>query len=237
VLSFRSFRHKRKLQAQSVLALQRKHEVDTLKAKMEAREEERDRIAREMHDDVGSALTTILYLTDDLKTRSDEKNKSTADRISGTAGLVVDKMNEIIWSMNREYDTLDDLIAYTRQHSAQFLGNHEIDYRIDTPDVVPDIHLQGGQRRNIYLVIKESLHNIVKHACATKVDMKFNLAHDLVITIQDNGKGMNAGAARRFGNGLRNMKQRMEAAGGTFDIQNSNGTLITLKCPLHESAV
>ena len=71
-------------------------------------------IGREMHDDIGSALTTILYLNDDLKIKSKEDDNKIADKIAATATGVVDKMNEIIWSMNRQYDTLDDLIAYTR---------------------------------------------------------------------------------------------------------------------------
>ena len=177
ILSIRSYRHKRKLHEQSLLTLQKEHEVNTLKAKMEAREEERNRIGKEMHDDVGSALTTILYLSNDLNTALD--NKNTAAKIAGTAGMVVDKMNEIIWSMNREYDTLDDLIAYTRQHVAQFLENHGIEYHFESPDPAPDIHLQGEQRRNIYLVIKESLHNIIKHAGATEVDIAFRLNKNL----------------------------------------------------------
>jgi signal transduction histidine kinase len=232
VLSVRNYRHKRKLHLQSILTLQKQHEVNTLKARMEAREEERNRIGQEMHDDIGSALTTILYLSDDLKATSDNNNRHTAERIAGTAGSVVDKMNEIIWSMNKEYDTLDDLIAYTRQHTAEFLNNYGLEYDFDIPDIVPDIHLPGEQRRNIYLVIKESLHNIVKHACATRVAISFQIKDKLIITIHDNGKGIPIDGLRRFGNGLRNMRQRMESVGGTFSIADRSGTLITLQCVL-----
>lgn len=231
VLSIRNYRHKRNLHQQNLQTLQKQHEVNTLKTKMEAREEERNRIGQEMHDDIGSALTTILYLSNDLKTQSNGNNKHTSERIAETAGNVVDKMNEIIWSMNQEYDTLDDLIAYTRQHAANFLKNYNMDYHFETPDPVPDIHLQGEQRRNIYLVIKESLHNIVKHACATKVEVSFLLNKNLTITIHDNGKGVDKENLRRFGNGLQNMKQRMEAVGGSFEIISNKGTCVKLECP------
>jgi len=230
ILSWRSYRHKQKLHRQLLLTLQKEHEVNTLKAKMQAREEERNRIGREIHDDIGSALTTILYLSDDLKTQSRQTVMQAAEKIADTAGSVVDKMNEIIWSMNREYDTLDDLIAYTRQHGAEFLENYGLRYRLDVPEIITTLHLTGEQRRNIYLVIKESLHNIVKHACATEVCISFRLADSLHIVIHDNGKGYNN--TTRFGNGLKNMRQRMESIGGRFDIICEAGTTIKLECPL-----
>jgi signal transduction histidine kinase len=231
-LSVRSYRHKQNLHRQSLLTMEKQHELDTLKTKMDAREEERGRIGREMHDDIGSALTTILYLSHDLKSHASAGGRQTADRIAGTAESVVDKMNEIIWSMNREYDTLDDLVAYSRQHAAEFLDDHGLEQHFETPEVIPDIHLRGEQRRNIYLVIKETLHNIVKHACATRVSIDFQIADSLTVIIHDNGKGIDGEKLRRFGNGLRNMKQRMESVGGSFRITSEGGTTVTLQCPL-----
>ena len=233
-LSIRSYRHKQNLQRQSLLTLQKEHEVNTLKEKMQAREEERDRIGREMHDDIGSALTTIIYLSDDLKTKSKAADNKIADKIATTATSVVDKMNEIIWSMNHQYDTLDDLIAYTRQNAVEFLQNHSLQYHFDLPASIPDLHISGEQRRNIYLVIKESLHNIVKHSGASEVNISFQLNGGLRACIHDNGKGFETGSSRRFGNGLKNMKQRMESVGGSFDIEKKNGTTIKLYCPLQQ---
>lgn len=235
ILSVRSYRHKQNLHRQSLLTLQKEHEVTTLKEKMQAREEERDRIAREMHDDIGSALTTILYLSDDLKEKSKEDENKIADKIASTATAVVDKMNEIIWSMNPQYDTLEDLIVYTRQHAVEFLQNHRLTYHFDVPGYIPDLQITGEQRRNIYLVIKESLHNIVKHSAATEVNISFQLNGGLRSYIRDNGKGIETSGQRRFGNGLKNMQQRMESIGGTLEIQNKNGTTIKLYCPLETS--
>lgn len=232
MLSLRSYRHKQNLHQQQLLTLQKQYEVDTLKAKMQAREEERNRIAREMHDDIGSALTTILYLSDDLKTQDKETAASSADRIATTASSVVDKMNEIIWSMNPDYDTLGDLISYTRRHCAEFLRDHNLQYHLEIPETITDLHLSGEQRRNIYLVIKEALHNIVKHASATKVDLCFQFnQQSLSITIQDNGTGLIKNS--QFGNGLKNMRHRMETIGGVFEILNGTGTTVKLKCPLN----
>jgi len=231
VLSMRSYRHKQKLYQQQLITMQKQHEVDTLKTTMLAKEEERNRIAREMHDDIGSALTTILYLSDDLKTQN-QPTALTADRIASTASSVVDKMNEIIWSMNPDYDTLNDLIAYTRQHCAEFLGDHGLEYDLEVPDRMDDLTLSGEQRRNIYLVVKEALHNIVKHASATRVNIHFRIDNNsLAISIHDNGKGFTQTSS--FGNGLKNMRHRIETIGGDFHIINDKGTTIELNCPLN----
>lgn len=232
MIFWRSYRHKQKLHRQSLLTLQKEHEVNTLRAQMQAREEERNRIGHEMHDDIGSALTNILYLSDGMKTQDREAAMRTADRIAATAGSVVDKMNEIIWSMNREYDTLDDLIAYTRQHTVELLEDRGLQYFFDMPEQLPPLHLTGEQRRNIYLVIKEALHNVIKHACATSICIAFQVNDKLEVTIRDNGKGMDAGKGRRFGNGLRNMQQRMEIIGGSLEITAAQGTTLRLRCPL-----
>jgi two-component system, NarL family, sensor kinase len=234
ILSVRSYRHKQKLHQQSLLTLQKQHELNTLKEKMQAREEERDRIGREMHDDIGSALTTILYLSDDLKTKSKDSDSNIAEKISSTASSIVDNMNEIIWSMNREYDTLDDLIAYTRQHVVEFLQNHSLKYDFDVPESIPAIPISGEQRRNIFLVIKECLHNIVKHSGATEVNISFCFKEGLQACIHDNGKGFETTSGRRFGNGLKNMQQRMESIGGNLEIDNKSGTTVKLFCPLDE---
>lgn len=233
LLSFRSYRNHQKLHHQSLLTLQKDHEVNTLKEKMQAREEERDRIAKEMHDDIGSALTTILYLSDDLKIKSLETVQYCADKIAGTASSVVDKMNEIIWSMNSDYDTLDDLISYARQHGVEFLEDHGLQWSLDITEPIPAIQLTGEQRRNIYLCFKESLHNIVKHAAASTVMVKIIIKDRLYISIQDNGRGFDPDQVGRFGNGLKNIAERMESIGGTFSIsKEGGGTTVCLLCPL-----
>jgi signal transduction histidine kinase len=237
ILSVRSYKHKKKLHEQSMITLKKQHELDTLTTNIKAREEERNRIGKEMHDDVGSALTTILYLSNDIKSQTGGNNKNIAERIADTAGMVMDKMNEIIWSMNPEYNTLDDLVAYSRRHVSQFLENYGIAYHFKTPEPVPDIYLQGEQRRNIFLVIKESLHNIVKHACASEVDIVFEIKKDLIVTIHDNGKGIDIEKLRRFGNGLKNMQQRMESVGGSFEIAVNNGTEVKVTSPLDPTQI
>ena len=124
------------------------------------------------------------------------------------------------------------LLLIPGNHAVEFLQNHNLQYNFEIPATIPSVHLTGEQRRNIYLVIKEALHNIVKHACATKVCISFELNNELSVSIHDNGKGVDTAALRRFGNGLKNMQQRMESIGGTFEIINNDGTTIHLQCPV-----
>lgn len=234
ILSYRSYGHKQKLHHQNVLTLKKQHEVETLKTRIDAREEERNRISAEMHDDIGSALTTIMYLCSNLTGNNKKESQRTIDKITRAAGSVVDKMNEIIWLMNKEHDTLEDLLTYIRRNAVEFLSNHGKHYEFVLPDELPEVHMGGEARRSIYLVVKEALHNVIKHAEASQVSLHIQIDEELYFTIHDNGKGIDMNHLRKFGNGLRNMKQRMESVGGSFEIEADEGTTIILHCPLEQ---
>jgi len=204
-----------------------------LKAVMEGQDQERQRIAKEIHDDIGTGLTSILYMSEGLKGEEEaasyklqaarKEEELAVGKIGNTARELIDKMGEIVWSMNKDYDTLDDLLAFLRQHIVEWMDVPGIDTHIHLPDQTPDITISGEQRRNIYLVVKEALHNIIKHAEATKVDIAATVDRNLEIVIQDNGKGLPEGGTRRFGNGLKNMRQRMENLGGKFEMESGGG--------------
>ncbi|HEV3251755.1 MAG TPA: ATP-binding protein, partial [Puia sp.] len=102
------------------------------------------------------------------------------------------------------------------------------------PENIPGISVSGEIRRNIFLTIKESLHNIVKHAKASRADIEFLVNSGLSATIRDNGKGFDSGDAKKetAGNGLRNMRKRMESIGGSFRIYNRYGVVIEIEVPL-----
>lgn len=238
MFSYWYYLQRQKLQEQTILNFRKEQEVIRLKALMQGKDEERRRISAEMHDDIGSALTTIMYLCDGLNGSSgaDASGRNRAiGKITATAGRVVDKMNEIIWSMNRDYDTLEDLITYIRYNAVDLLENNGMRYHFDVPDQIPAISLGGEERRNVYLVVKEALHNIIKHADATEVTVNFRIADELHIKIQDNGKGFDMDAIRQFGNGLKNMQYRMDTIGGKFSIASRPGTTVCISLPLKET--
>ena len=136
--------------------------------------------------------------------------------------------------MKSANDSIDNLIAYVRNHAAEFFDNTDIVYQVIPPDAIPPVEISGEKRRNIFLCIKESLNNIVKHANANRVEIFFSVDQHLQITIKDNGRGLNTAEIRLFSNGISNMRKRMENIGGSFSIDNHNGTIIVLRIPLQE---
>ena len=103
---------------------------------------------------------------------------------------------------------------------------------VHTPENIPNIELAGDKRRNIFLCVKETLNNVLKHSKATLLTITIEANQHLLITIADNGRGIDMENLRQFGNGLKNITRRMQSVGGTFTIKNSNGTLTELELPL-----
>ncbi|MDR2231946.1 MAG: tetratricopeptide repeat protein [Tannerella sp.] len=226
---FRSYRHRQLLNKKAMEAMQAEHESVRLKSLLEGQSQERQRIAQEMHDDMGTELTSLLYLIRSLQ----EKNPTSEKLLRSTQSLTK-KMNEIIWAMNPEQDTLENLIAYMRQHIAETLDNAGLEYAFAMTDPLPDMPLKQVFRRNIYLVTKEAVHNIVRHAHASRVNIDIQVTGELRISIRDNGVGISPEKTNRFGNGLKNMQQRMTQIKGTFEITSGGGgTCAAMRAPLN----
>lgn len=231
ILYYRFNKQKQKLHSKELLTLHQQQELERLQAGLEGQQSERKRIAAEMHDELGSGLTSILFMADGAMNNV-RKVSENVPKIAEAARGVMNNMNEIIWSMNSEYDSLEDLIAFIRHHSVELLMQFDMPYRFHIPDEIPVVNIPGAHRRNIHLVVKEALHNIIKHAKASMVEIYFSFEDHLEILIADDGIGINEEELKRFRNGLKNMKHRMEAIGGTWHIENDNGTEIRLSLPL-----
>lgn len=232
ILGFLYFRYQNKKQIaknQTIKLLVQENEFVAIKSSLEGQLNERVRISKEIHDDLGSSLTTISLLTEILKTKVDGKTVPEVEKISATSDKMVDAMNEIVWSLNNQNDTLISLVAFIRKYARDFLQNTPIKLVFEE-NIQSDINLQGNVRRNIYLVVKEAINNAVKHANAQELSLNI-IANDtkLIINIDDNGKGFNNNATSLAGNGLKNMKQRMENIGGTFQIKSLEGTQISIE--------
>jgi two-component system NarL family sensor kinase len=198
-----------------------------LKALVEGQLQERRRIGQEMHDDMGSGLTSLLFLS-----RTLNEPKDTAEKIRHLSGSLLQKMNEVVWTMEHEHDTLESLIAYIRVNVAQTLENAGMAYHFQGNEDIPVLSVSQQFRRNIYLVVKEAIHNVIRHAEATTVTITVLCIAQLEITIRDNGKGFDPASERRFGNGMKNMRQRMDQVRGTFVITSDNGASLHLTAPL-----
>ncbi len=206
-----------------------KKEFETQIAVFKAQQEERNRISADMHDDLGAGMTTIRLYSELAKAKLAHIPLPEIDKISSSADELLIKMNAIIWSMSSSNDTLGNMIAYIRSYALEYFENTGVNCKIVIPENLPNIEVIGEIRRNVFLVIKEALNNILKHAEATEVKITLK-RNDIFLTlyIHDNGKGINLDDLRQFGNGLKNMKKRMNSIDIEFTIENKNGTLITL---------
>jgi signal transduction histidine kinase/ligand-binding sensor domain-containing protein len=195
---------------------------------------ERNRISTDMHDDLGADLTNIVILSKIAKKTlrlEENANNNIIDKIGVAANDVINKMNEIIWAMNPANDTLSNLVSYLHRYSKEYLDLNNIPLNIEMPYYIPEVSLKAALRRNVFLILKESLHNIAKHAGAASVKIKIETDREqkkLSLTIQDNGKGFSLTDRTGSGNGLINMKKRMTEIKGTLHMISAEGTGTTV---------
>jgi ligand-binding sensor domain-containing protein/signal transduction histidine kinase len=226
----------------SLIALVRYVSFRRLREELQVLEEqaalhrERARIAKDMHDDLGANLTQIALLSElasqDLATP--EKAGPHIQKITGTARQVVRSLDEIVWAVNPRNDTLAHLIDYAGQFALDFLRPTGIRCRLDLPESPPARTIPADVRHNLFLVIKEALHNIMKHARASEVWLRAAASSDgLVITVEDNGCGFDRPPDNSWSDGLRNMSQRISDIGGECSIEShpGAGTKVILRIP------
>ncbi len=200
--------------------------------RQQALENERKRISKDMHDELGANLTKIAILSDLAQKDLIESAQPQAQlqKMSEIARATIDSMSEIIWAINPQHNTLDGLAAYLRKYAANYFEMTPVQYRLDFPENVPDYPLSAEFRRHIFMVVKEALHNVVKHAKATEMEMKLiSYDHMLEILVKDNGQGFVPETLNGCGNGLKNMSKRIEEAGGKFEIQSQPDAGTTLR--------
>jgi len=235
ILAFqiKDFFHRRELERKDLLLKKQRLQIE----KKEWIEKERARIASDMHDDLGSGLTTIKYLAEKTM-RSDiaDKEKDQILKIAEYSGQLVNNMSELIWAMNSRFDTLSNLLAYIRRYSYEYLDQFGIKLIWDAPENLDELEMAGGRRRCVYLVVKEILHNVVKHSEAQHVTMKVSLDDFcLHFFIEDDGRGFIVDSEVGNGNGLINMKKRMVQAKGRLEIFSSeHGTRVEIELPKND---
>ena len=191
---------------------------------------ERQRISAEMHDDIGAGLSGIRLLTEMTRGKvKDTAASSEVEKIYESVGDISAKMKEVIWSLNTENDELSSLISYIQRQARSWLEHYPCQLTITIPEKIPDLEIDGESRRNIFLTVKEAVHNIIKHSGANKVNINIVCDEQLIISVSDNGRGI--GVEENTGNGLKNMKHRIQQLSGNFFIQNSEGVTLTFEIP------
>ena len=192
---------------------------------------ERQRISSEMHDEIGAGLSAIKLFSEVAS-----KNRKDVDEIRQINVMInemADKINEIIWSTNAESDNLESLFDFIEGQSRKLFEHSSITFTASMPHNIPDVIISSQIRRNNYLLIKEVVHNALKHSKATTVHLGISINNGLVIySVKDNGIGFDPNVTKLNAMGLSNIKLRIERLKGSLIIENYKGTGILIKIPL-----
>lgn len=213
----------------------------------QALEQDRARIARDLHDDLGAEVTRIKLLGE-LVERDAGQAEPTArhgHQIALTSRELAQHLDELVWVVNPEKDHLENLVSYLAALSEEMLAMTAIRFRLDFPEELPDAPLSGHLRHRLLLAFKEALNNVVKHAQATEVQVRLRLPPgELVLSVEDNGRGFDRqlSALRpqpvHGGNGLANLQARLAGVGGTSRVESQPGagTKVELRVKLTRPA-
>jgi ligand-binding sensor domain-containing protein/signal transduction histidine kinase len=191
-------------------------------------------IAANLHDDVGARLTKVAMMTElvDHETPAANRAKPKIQAISRTTREVIQAMDEVVWTINPKNDSLENLANYIFQYSQEYFQSTGVRCRLDMPPELPNRSLSTEARHNLFMAVKESLNNVLKHASATEVRITLAVAEKkLALTVADNGCGFVPDQTRAAGDGLRNMRDRLEQIGGRLVLESApgKGTVVRLE--------
>jgi len=191
-------------------------------------EKERGRIAKDIHDDLGSSLTRIMMLgeraEEDLGKR--ENLAVHVGKIVTTARRTVQALDEIVWAVNPENDTFEGLVQYISHYADEFFENTSVSCRLEMPEALPAFNLPADVRHDLFLVVKEAFNNVLKHSQASEIRVRVS-GDEAAVTLEivDNGCGFDPqkNGGGRVGNGLINMRRRIEGLGGELALASAPG--------------
>jgi signal transduction histidine kinase/ligand-binding sensor domain-containing protein len=201
-------------------------------ARLRDLEQVRRRIAADLHDDIGSNLTRISLISEVAGRKIDGSEPAIKDHLHSIGKLsreLVDSMSEIVWAINPNKDHFSDLSQRMRHFASDLLTARQIHFRFRTIDVDQDIKVGANVRREFFLIFKEGINNIARHAQCSEVEIELHAADNrLILTLKDNGKGFDAGT-QAMGHGLVSMRERTCALGGELEIMSAIGQGTNLK--------
>lgn len=200
----------------------------------------RTRIATDLHDDIGANLTRIALLSEvaNQQTKPDggHGKQNLLHSIADIARESVASMNDIVWAISPEHNSLLDLTRRMRGHAEEVFTLRDIDLEFHAPTPAADLKLSVGVRRDVLLIFKEAVNNAARHSACTKVWIDFRREDSILsLRIKDNGKGF-VPDTENDGQGLRSMTQRARALGGKLLIDSQNGTIVTFEMPLPKTS-
>ncbi|MGG5208852.1 sensor histidine kinase [Chryseobacterium sp. MIQD13] len=203
---------------------QAEHQNQLLQKELEKQkllEQERERISHDMHDDLGAGISALKLQAEFLKQKAEDGDlQNDIDELLKTSEEMNLSMREMLWSLNSGNDTLGSFIDYAVQYTDNFLKKTKIKLWSESEDIVSETPISTEQRRNMFLCLKEAVNNAYKHSQANTLKLSFLQEKDVfTMKISDNGIGIPEKHSE--GNGLRNMKRRMQEQNGVCDISSA----------------
>ncbi len=198
----------------------------------------RNKVARDLHDDVGSTLSTINILSSMAKTKlltDPVKTSEYISKITDNSQQMMEAMDDIVWSIKPDNDNMQRIVARMREYASSILEPKEIEIYFQIDENIYELKLKMEIRRDVFLIFKEALNNSAKYSHCSKIEICVAFeGNKLIFSMIDNGIGFNVKSADS-GNGLGNMQKRAESIHGKIDInsEEGNGTKILLIVPVY----
>jgi signal transduction histidine kinase len=228
-----------------VAALVRHRYVQKMRRKLlqleqaNAVEQERMRIARDIHDDLGARLTQMAFLSEMAagEVTGNSRIQQHLETLARSARQSTRSLEEIVWAVNPRRDSLQHLVDYLTHHANEFFRTTPIRCRQDLPLMLPEVTVSAAVRHHLFLACKEALNNTHKHSQATEVWLRLTADNSrLTVVIEDNGSGFEPRAGESTGNGLANLQTRMAAIGGQCSVESEPGRGTRVRLTLDLSA-
>ena len=196
---------------------------------------ERQSIARDMHDDLGASLGRMVLLAERGLRDGEPAKEEALRRIQSISDEMSASLSEMIWAVNPRNDALPELMDFLAEYVVTVVRESGGICHLDVPSEFPPVTVTSERRHALFMAVKESLHNVAKYAGATAVHFHAAFTDGaLTLSLSDNGRGFQAGEVRGTGSGIMGLRQRLSTAGGTIQVESSegHGTRVTLRMPL-----
>jgi len=212
-----------------VLIFNRNKMINQAKRQMEI-ERVRNQIARDLHDDMGSTLSSINIISQlAIKENPSSPFARYLQRIGEQSSKMMESMADMVWSINPDNDTLQKTVARMKEFSAEILEPKNVNYQFEVEESLNGATLDVAKRKNLFLVFKEAVNNAAKYSEGTSVQIHISRSgNELHLSVQDNGKGFDPAKAQN-GNGLRNMKTRASEINASLSMETVPGAGTTLR--------
>jgi signal transduction histidine kinase len=185
----------------------------------------RSHISQDLHDDIGASLSNINILNELAKRNltQPEKSREYLAKASEDIQRISESLSDIVWNINPRYDDAESLFIRMKRYAADMFDARNIIGQFTFPDEIKNMNITMAQRRDLYLIFKEAVNNLVKYSGAANAVIQISMAGKTIsMLVKDDGKGFDAASAEK-GNGLRNMRQRAQASGAEISIKSQMG--------------